>query len=510
MTDSAKSVSKGGFLGFIERVGNKIPHPIFIFLFLIAVTLVVSACMSGMTVRHPGTGKDVAIVNMLSAEGLKWFLANISKNLTRFTPLGAVLTCMIGIGVCDESGLMKTGVTRAIGGASPTLVTAIVMLVGICGNLASSPIFVIIPPLGAVVFRALGRHPLAGAACGFAGVAAGLSANLLVTPTDVMLLGITERSAQIIDPSVKLNVAGNWYFMFASTIVLTAAGVIACRKFVEPRLGKWTPDMASDEAAHESTTVEVGENEKRGLRYAGWACLVYIALILLTIIPANGILRDPVKHTIVPSPFLSGILAILTVWFLVEGVAYGIGARTIRKSSDVAKMMSRSMSSMGSFIVLCFFAAQFCYLFDYSKIGLWIAVKGSDWIASSGMSGISLLILFILFCSCVNFLIGSASAKWTILSPICVPMFMRIGWSPYYTTALYRIADSVTNSISPLEPFMPYMITLFQRYDRRAGYGTLVSVMLPFAALFMLFWVLLAIVWTWLKLPLGPGAAVFM
>lgn len=510
MSDSKKMVSSGGFLGWVEKIGNKIPHPIFIFLFLILLTIIVTAFMAGASVKHPGTGKEIAIVNMFSVEGLKWFLSNMSKNLTRFAPLGAVLSCMIGIGVCEESGLMKAGVTKAIGGASPTLATTIILLIGVCGNLASSPIFVIIPPLGAVVFRALGRHPLAGAACGFAGVAAGLNANLLVTPTDVTLLAISQKAAQIINPDIFLNAAGNWYFMFASTLVLVIAGVIACEKIVEPRLGKWSPDMATDPDDIGELSVVVTEDQRRGLCYAGITLVICLALLLICILPENGILRDPVKHTIVPSPFLSGILAILTVWFTVEGIAYGIGAKTIKKSADIAKMMSKSMASMGSFIVLCFFAAQFCYLFDYSNIGLWIAVKGADWLLTTGLSGINLMILFIIFCSMVNLLIGSASAKWTILAPISVPMFMRIGWSPYYTTAIYRISDSVTNSISPLEPFMPYMITLFQKYDRKAGYGTLVSVMLPFATLFLVSWVALAVVWTWLKLPLGPGAAMFM
>lgn len=351
---------------------------------------------------------------------------------------------------------------------------------------------------------------MAGAACGFAGVAAGLNANLLVTPTDVTLLGISQKAAQIINPDIALNPAGNWYFMFASTFALVVAGIIACEKIVEPRLGKWSSDMGEGADDMGEVSVVVSEDQHRGLRYAGVALIVFLALLLVCIVPENGILRDPVKHTIVPSPFLSGILPILTVWFAVEGIVYGIGAKTIKKSADIAKMMSKSMSSMGSFIVLCFFAAQFCYLFDYSNIGLWIAVKGADWLLTTGLSGIGLMVLFVVFCSMVNFLIGSASAKWTILAPISVPMFMRIGWSPYYTTAIYRIADSVTNSISPLEPFMPYMITLFQKYDRKAGYGTLVSVMLPFAALFLAFWVALAVVWTLLKLPLGPGAAMFM
>ncbi len=505
-----KAFTSGGFLGWIERAGNRIPHPIFIFLFLIVITLIVSAFMAGSTVQHPGTGKDVAIINMLSVQGLVWFLENMSRNLTRFAPLGAVLSCMVGIGLCEESGLMRTVVTGAIGGASPRLATAIILLIAICGNLASSPIFVIIPPLGAMVFRAVGRHPLAGAACGFAGVAAGLNANLLVTSTDILLINITEKAAQIINPEYTMNAAGNWYFMAASTVVLTIVGVFVCEKIVEPRLGKWTPDMASQDADLDEVSTEISEAQRRGLRWAGWALIVFVALLLAAVVPPQGILRDPVAGTIVPSPFLSGILAILTVWFLVEGLAYGIGAGTIKKSSDAANMMSRAMSSMGSFIVLCFFAAQFCYMFDYSNIGLWLAVKGSEWLVTVGLSGVLLIVLFILLCCALDFLIGSASAKWAILAPITVPMFMQIGWGPYYTTALYRIADSVINGISPMEPFMPYMISLFQRYDRKAGYGTLVSVMLPFSGLFLVAWIVLAIFWTWLGLPLGPGAPLFI
>lgn len=500
-----------GFLKWVEKAGNNIPHPVFIFLFFIICTLIASFCMEGLTIKNPGTGENLTVVNALSADGLRWFLKNIAKNFTNFPPLGAVLCCMIGIGVCDESGLMKSIIVRSMGKASPRMATIIILFVGICGNLASSPVFVIIPPLGAMIFRALGRHPLAGAACGFAGVAAGLSANVLVTSTDILLLSLTQKAAQIIDPNIQINPASNWYFMFVSTFVLVIAGTFACEKIVEPRLGKWTPEMSDNpESLGELSINTTSLDESRGLRWAGLATLFFLLLLLIAVVPSNGILRNQTTGSIVQSPFMSGILALLTIYFLLIGVCYGYGAKKITKARDAVDMMTKSMSALASFIVLCFFAAQFCYLFSYTNIGLWIAVKGSEWLLAVGLKGIPLVLLFILFCTLVNFLIGSASAKWALLAPISVPMFMSIGWSPYYTTAIYRIADSVTNSISPMEPFMPYMLSLFQQYDRKAGFGTLISVMLPFAFFFMLAWILLLIGWTLLGLPLGPGANLFL
>lgn len=510
-TDNKKKEKKGkGFLGFIEYIGNKLPHPIYIFLIMSLIVIVVSALTANVEFVHPGTGETEGINNLVTPEGFRWILSNLISNFTKFRPLGMVLVMMIGLGLAEEAGLLRTLLRRVIVGAPKTLVTLIIVLSGILGNIAGSATFVVIPPLGGLVFKALNRNPIAGIAAGFAGVAAGLSANLLITPTDVLSAGITEVAAQIIDGNFLVHPAVNWYFMIASTIVLTATGVFVTEKIVEPRLGKLGMDGDDELTDDDNELMEVTALERKGLRNAGIVSLIYFAIIALMVIPQNGILRDPVNGTIVPSPFLSNMISLLFAWFVLAALAYGITAKTIKNSSDVVKYMINSMKGFAGFIVLCFFAAQFVEFFSYTNLGLLLAVKGANFLQSSGFVGIPLIIAFILLVGFINFFIGSSSAKWALLAPIFVPMFMQVNMSPFFTQAAYRIADSVTNSISPLEPFMPFIIICTQRYYKKSGLGTVISTMIPYALSFLLVWTILLIVWYLLKLPLGPGALIGM
>lgn len=418
---------------------------------------------------------------------------------------------MIGLGLAEETGLLRTVLRTSIVKAPKTLVTFIVIFSGILGNIAGSATFVVIPPLGALIFKALGRHPIAGIAAGFGGVAAGLSANLLVTPTDVLLSGLTEKAAQIIDSGAVVHPAVNWYFMIASTIVLSIVGTIVVEKVVEPRLGKYDPSEGEEDQDEEAEKLmNISKLEKKGLRNAGIATLAYLAVILCITIPKNAILRNPETGGLIPSPFLSSMIPILLIWFVVAALAYGITAKTITSLSDIEKQMTNSMKGFASFIVLCFFAAQFVEFFSYSNLGLLLSVKGAAFFSATGIKGIPLVVGFILFVTIINFLMGSSSAKWALLAPIFVPMFMQLGLSPEYTQAAYRIADSVTNCISPLEPFLPFIIICCQKYNKKAGLGTVVSSMAPIAGTFLVSWTILLVVWTLLRLPLGPGAYIGM
>lgn len=506
----SKDGEKGkGILNAIERVGNKLPHPNYIFMVLFVIVIIVSGLCSNITFLHPGTGKEQIIKSLFGVEGIHWFFKNMTNNFIIFRPLGLVLVTSMGIGLAEGSGLLKTSLQSSVVNAPSMLITAIVVFSGIMGNLAGSAIFVIIPPLGALVFKAAGKHPIAGLAAGFGGVAAGLSANLIIAPTDILLAGITESAARIMDSEFVVNPAVNWYFMAASTVVLTIVGTIVNEKIVEPKLGKYDQSMAEGHTESDNELMTVTADQKKGMRYAGIALVIYILLIALTIVPKTGIFRGE-GGSIVPSPFLDYIAPIFTFFFASLGIAYGIGAGTIKKSNDIIRFLTKAVSELAGFIVLCFFAAQFVEAFSYTNLGLFLSVKGANFLDASGFKGIPLIVCFLLICSVINLFIGSASAKWALISPIFVPMFMRLKLTPFFTQAVYRVADSVTNSISPLEPFMPFIIATAQKYDRKAGLGTVISTMLPIALGYLISWGLLLIVWFVLDLPLGPGAAIFM
>lgn len=500
---------KGGFLSFIERAGNKLPHPIYIFLILCAIIMIISAMMAGTEISHPGTGEIETVNSLISRDGIIWILGNVVSNFVKFPPLGMVLVMMIGLGLAEETGLLRTVLRKVIVGAPKKLISFVIVFSGILGNIAGSATFVVIPPLGGLIFQALGRNPMLGISAGFAGVAAGLSANLLVTPTDILLSGITESASQIMDVNFTVHPAVNWFFMIASTIVLSLVGLFVIEKILEPRFGKYE-QKEGVKNEEDIQLMEITPLENKGLRNAGVVSLIYLFVICLMTIPKSGILRNPETGGLVPSPFLSSMIPLLLFWFIASALAYGITVKTIENSRDVVKHMTKSMEGFAGFIVLCFFAAQFVEFFSYTNLGLYLAVKGANFLKVTGLTGIPLIIVFILIVCFINFFIGSSSAKWALLAPIFVPMFMEIGLSPYFTQAAYRIADSVTNCISPLEPFMPFIIATAQRYDKDAGLGTVISTMIPYAVSFLVAWTLLLIIWYLTGLPLGPGAGIFM
>ena len=349
--------------------------------------------------------------------------------------------------------------------------------------------------------------PIAGLAAGFAGVAAGLSANLIVTQTDILLTGITESAAQIYDPNYTVNPTINWYFMAASTVLLTIVGTIVIDKFIEPRLGAYRPE--DDTSGEEAGLAEITADEKAGIKWAGIALLVYLVLLAITIVPKNGILRGE-DGSVINSPFMNGMVPILTIFFLVAGLAYGIRTKTIKRSADLVDMWTKSMSGLSGFVVLCFFAGQFVQVFSQSNIGLYLSVQGSEFLSKSNLTGPPLIVCFILITMVINLMIGSASAKWALMAPIFVPMFMKLNLSPAFTQAAFRIADSTTNAISPLEPFMPFIIMTAIKYDKKAGLGNVIATMLPLVIAFVVSWTILLLIWYGLLLPLGPGATIFM
>ena len=483
----------------IEVVGNKLPHPATLFLMMAVLVALLSwwASAVGLQATHPATGEVIAVKNLLSADGIRWIYTNVESNFVKFPPLALVLVIMVGIGVAEGSGLFTVLVRQLVLGAPPKLITAAIVTAGIFSHLASEVGYVILIPLGAMIFHALGRHPMAGFAAAFAGVSAGFGSNFLIGSVDPILAGLSTSAAQIIDPAININPMVNYYFMVVSAIMVIVVGTWITEKIVEPRLGKYSGNEAALEIE------QITPLEKKGLRWAGVGTLIFIAVMAWTIIPENGLFRDPDTGGILKSPFFSGIIVGLLLLFFVPGIIYGIIVKTIKNDKDVVKHMTSSMQGMGGYIVLVFFAAQFIYWFNYSNLGLVVAIDGAQFLSQIGFTGIPLILSFLLLSAFLNMFMGSASAKWAIMAPVFVPMFMILGYHPGLTQAAFRIGDSVTNVITPMMSYFALIVTYAQRYDEKNGIGTIISLMIPYTVIFMLVWAAIMTIWMLLGIPVG-------
>lgn len=494
------------FLGIIEKVGNKLPNPTTLFALFALAVIVVSWIVSqfNFSVIHPGTGKEIKPINLMSVEGLHKIILNLITNFTSFAPLGTVLVSLLGIAVAEHSGLIGTVLRLLVLKSPKKLLTFVIVFAGILSNTASEIGYVLLVPLSAIIFLAAGRHPIAGLAAAFAGVSGGYSANLLLGTIDPLLAGLTQEAAHIIDKTYEVNAAANYYFMFVSTFFIAAAGTWVTEKIVVPRLGKYEGSVQADEIK------PLSKDEVRGLVYASVATLLFAAIILVGLIPDNGFLREPKTNSILKSPFLSGIVSFIFFGGVIAGLAFGIGAKTIKSDNDAIKGMNKSMETLGSYIVLVFFAAQFVAFFNWTNLGMIVAVEGANFLKSSGLGPVPLLISFIIISAFINLFIGSASAKWAVMAPVFIPMFMLLGYSPELVQAAYRVGDSVTNIISPMMSYFALIIAFVTKYEPKAGIGTLIATMLPYTIVFFIIWVALFIVWFILGLPVGPGAEMFI
>ncbi len=515
----AKTKTQGEKKGFVakaldsvERIGNGLPNPATLFLIFTLVTMVISAiCASmGVAVTYDSIDvangemveKTVAVVNLLSPDSIRHMVTSVVSNFTGFFALGTVFTIILGVGVADGSGFMSALLRKVAASTPKSLVTAVVVFLGIMSNIASSTGYVVLVPLGAILFMAFKRHPIAGLAAAFAGVSGGWSANLLIGTNDPMFAGMSTQAAQSIDPNYSVLPVANWYFMVVSTVLLTVVGTLITDKLIEPRLPAYQFDKSEGVS-------DITANEKRGMRFAGISALVYVIIMLALVLPQNGLLRNPETHGILQSPFMSGIIFFMMLLFLIPGIFYGIGAGVIKNDKDVVSLMNNAISGLSSFMVLIFFAAQFTATFNYSNLGTVLSVKGANFLQDVGFVGIPLIICFILLTAFINIFIAVDSAKWAMMAPIFVPMFMRLGLSPELTQMAYRIGDSSTNIIAPLMPFFVLTVAFFQKYDKKAGIGTVISTMVPYSIAFLLSWLVLLVVWYFLGLPLGPGAPLF-
>lgn len=494
------------FLDVIERAGNALPHPFILFIYIIVILAIISAIVSwsGAEVINPADQSVVKANNLLSANGLRWFLTNAVKNFTGFAPLGLVLTMMLGIGLAEQVGFMSAFMRKTMSGAPVWAVSLTVFFIGINGNIASDASIIIIPAIAATVYQSLGKNPLVGLLAGYAAANCGFSANVLIAGTDSLLAGITQEAARIIDPNATVNPAVNWYFMFVSTFVLTVLGAWLTDRVIAPRFGDYKGSATLD-TSHELTDLEL-----KGLKRAGIAALIFVIVLLILVVPSNGILRDPEKGTIIPSPFLDGIIPILLLLFVTVSIVYGKTVGTIKDSGDIPKYMSEAMKSMTSYIVLVFVMGQFVAAFNWTNLGKMLSIAGAQFLKNVGFTGIPLMIGIMVLTCIVEFFIGSGSAKWAIMAPIFVPMLMLLGYSPALTQIIYRIGDSAMNPISPLYSYFPVILEMARKYDEKAGVGTIISTMIPYSIGFLVVWTALLLIWIALGIPLGPGGELFI
>jgi aminobenzoyl-glutamate transport protein len=494
------------FLTLIEKVGNALPHPATLFALFAFAIIIISGIVSAfnLEVTHPATGEIIKPVSLLTVEGLHRILVTMVTNFTSFAPLGTVLVAMLGIGVAESSGLMGSGLRLLVLKAPKKLLTFVIVFAGILSNTASEVGYVLLVPLAAIIFLAVGRHPLAGLAAAFAGVSGGYSANLLLGTIDPLLAGLSEEAAHIIDRSYVVNAACNYYFMFVSTFIIAAVGTWVTERIVEPRLGKYEGGATPEELN------PLTKEEKKGLLYAVIAGLSLGIIILFGLVPDNGFLREINTGDLLSSPFMKGIVAFIFIGAGVMGIAYGIGAKTFKNDSDVMKGMGKSIESLGVYMVLVFFAAQFVAYFNWTNIGLIVAIEGAEFLKSSGLGPIPLMLSFIIVSALINLVMGSASAKWAIMAPVFIPMFMLLGYSPEFVQVAYRIGDSTTNIISPMMSYFALIVAFVGKYESKAGIGTVIATMLPYTFFFLIAWVILLIVWMLLGLPVGPGAGLYI
>jgi len=431
-------------------------------------------------------------------------LTEMVNNFTGFAPLGTVLVAMLGIGVAERSGLIGAALRLLVLSAPRSLLTFVIVLAGVLSNTASELGYVLLVPLGAVVFLAVGRHPIAGLAAAFAGVSGGYSANLFVGTLDPLLAGLSQEAARIVRPDYLVNPACNYYFMSVSTLVIAVAGTWVTERIVAPRLGKYEGEAEAEELKR------LSGREKRGLWLAAIAAALFAGILTLGTVPSDGFLRDPETGGLLHSPFLSGIVAFIFLGAVLLGVAYGIGAGTISGSKEVVQGMGKAIETLGVYVVLVFFAAQFVAYFRWSNLGLIFAIEGAQLLRELGLGPIPLMMAFILLTAVINLSMGSASAKWAIMAPVFIPMFMLLGYSPEYVQAAYRVGDSSTNIISPMMSYFALIVAFVEKYEPRAGIGTVIATMLPYTIVFLLAWAALFSVWLLLGLPVGPGGDLYL
>lgn len=511
---SAKKSLLDRILDAIERAGNKLPDPITMFLGLAIIVTIISAICSaaGVSAVNPADGSTIEVFNLLSLDGIRYLWTNVITNFSGFAPLGMVLVAVIGSSVAEKSGFLVAVMVNFLGKAKGWIVTMVIMFLGINLNIAGDAGFIVLPPLAAILYMSIGRHPLLGMYTAFASVAAGFCANILLGLSDALAYGFTEQAAQMIDPNYQQSIAINWYFLIASCILLTIVGTILVEKVLLHRFPVSKEELAKYDFDEDNS--DITPIQKKGIAAAGLSVLIYAAVVVFMCLPIFGgraILADENGSiTSGASPFSKGIVFTVTLFLMIPGIVYGVVIGKYKNDKDVWADISQGFAEMGNYVFMCFFIAIFTNFFSVSKLGTVLAIKGANLLSTIGFTGIPLL-LGLIFLSCiVNIFIGSASAKWAILAPVFIPMMMLMGFDPAITQVVYRIGDSITNPLSPLFTYLPVILGFAHKYDEKVGLGTVIANMLPFSVTFAIAWILQVVIWVLLNLPLGPGGAIYL
>lgn len=497
------------FLDGIETVGNKLPDPAALFFIGLLLTWAVSWLLSGVSFAEidPRSGEPIVVNNLMTGDSLAQFLAGMVQTFASFPPLGLVLVALLGVGVAEHVGFINAGLKALLGVTPKALLTPMLILVACVSHTAADAGYVLVIPLGGVIFYAAGRHPLAGIAAAFAGVSGGFSANFIPSGIDPLLQSFTQSAAQILDPDRMVNPLCNIYFTAASTLLVVLIGWYLTDKVVEPRLADTPVSLDEDDDAGDLEDTSLSSKERRGLWMGLLSLIVLAVLLVVALLPPDSPLRAPNGEiTAFAAPIMQSIVPLIFLFFIIPGIVYGYAAKSIEGHRDIIEGMTKSMGHMAYYIVMAFFAALFIAEFGRSNLGALIALKGAAFLQALGWPGQVTIVGIILLAAVVNLLVGSASAKWALLSPIFVPMLMSLGLSPELTQAAYRVGDSTTNIITPLMPYFPLIVVFCQRYYKKTGIGTLVSIMLPYSVVFLVTWTIFLLIYWGFGIPLGLQA----
>ena len=506
-TDEKTTLEK--MLDMVERVGNRVPHPVVIFVLLIGLVIVLSHLLylAGASATYEAVNPEThqiehattAVRSLLTVDGLRFMYSGVVQNFMNFTAVGVIIVAMLGVGVAEAAGLVQALIRKLVVVAPPKSLTYILVFIGIMSSIAADAGYLVLIPLAAAAYLSVGRNPLAGLAASFAGVAAVFTVNILVKPLDAILTGITNDAIGIVRPGETISLTANLWFSIASVVLLTVVVGFLSDKVIEPRLGPYT-----GAGTEQDTSATVTAEESRGLRYAGWALLGLLAFFALLTLPPGAPLRNPETGSLVTdSPFMNGLIVFIALAFLAAGAAYGIGAGTMKSNVDVIKAMEKAIAGLGGLIFLLFVISQFNAFFTYTSMATLAAVKLGDWLEHAGLGALPLLIGFIFVVGALDIIMTGAIPKWAIFAPIFIPLLMRLGIEPAAVLAAYRVGDSPINAISPLNAYFGLIVSFARQYDPKAGVGTVIAMMLPYVVVLFIVWPLLLALWHIFGLPWG-------
>jgi len=520
------------FLDGVEKVGNKVPHPVIIFLILIAIVLVLSHILylTGASVSYQvivedtqevllqSTGSEILDVevknvkaaqphlkqvtttarSLLTVSGIRDMYTRLIPNFMGFTAIGLLIVAMIGVGVAEEAGLINALIRMLVIVSPRWALTYILVFVGILSSIAADAGYIVLIPLAGVAFLSLGRHPVAGIAAGFAAVAAAFTVNILIKPLDAVLTEITNDAIHMVDPTISIDITANLWFSLASVPLLTIIIAFITDRVIIPRLGEYKGEKPKEVGG--TMTAE----ESRGLRFAFFGLIGVLVVFGFLTIPAGAPLRNPDTGALIGnSPFMNGLIGFIMLVFLITGICFGIGAKTIKSTDDIIKAMTKAVSGLGGTILLFFVISQFIAYFNYSNIPTLMAVTMADALKAANIGSLWLLIGFIIAVLALDLIFTAAIAKWAIFAPVFVPLFIQLHVNPAAVLAAYRIGDSPFNAISPLNAYFALVVGFAMKYDKNAGIGTIVALMIPYVIWIAILWTVLFVIWYVLGLPWG-------